>query len=1365
MRLGRLFSDHFLREGIQGTEAYQRLLADVGSVAELRAHLVEAFDRFPAVTRPDEAQTEQDLIFRVLEAIGWSRDAWLVQPRAARQGRTDVPDMLFFADAATKALALAEADHGRRYEHGLAVVENKRWDRPLDRGAAGVRRGDEEREVPSTQMLRYLSRAETLSNRRIQFGILTNGRLWRLYYQGARSRSEEFFELDLPSLLLLATMAPDLLAPPPAERDHWLRVFLLLFGCATFIETDTRGRTFHFLALDEGRLWEERVAKDLSQLVFRDLFPRLVQALDAADPRRPTSRTPAYLRELRDGALTLLYRALFVLYAEDRGLLPVRDRRYDDYSLAVIREDIARRIDEGDTFSARALRYDSHLRHLFRAIDEGELTLGIPPYNGGLFDSKRHDLLERAHLSDAVLAPVLDRLSRITVEDRPRRINYSDLSVQQLGSIYERLLEHEVVEQDGAVAIAIDDTGRHGSGSYYTPEVLVQLILERTLGPIVKDCITAFEARAKALASDHRPKAERLAELAALDPATLLLELKICDPAMGSGHFLVSAVDLLADRVLEAIAAAPRIVTFAAEDQPYESPLVARIATIRARILANAKAGSWKVDDAQLDDRRLVRRMILKRAIHGVDKNPMAVELAKVALWLHTFTVGAPLSFLDHHLRAGDSLLGLWVADAERIMVERGGLLPGRHVVQAQLASTSMARIEEITDSDITEVEDSAHAYEAVKEATAPLAALLSLLQAERLIGVFDAAPRRRPSESRRTARYEAELCAWNRAHALEQVLDGSLGDPIALARGALRLAPDPVSPHLAMAQELIDEAMRLSEAHRFTHWQLALPNIWSDWISSGRQGGFDAVVGNPPYVRQEQLGALKPALKKAFEAYDGMADLYVYFYELGLRLLRPGGRLSYVVTNKWFRAGYAEELRDLFAEATWLEAVVDFGHVREFFPDADVFPCIVVARKPSDAEPPTATAACRIPREVVRLDRVSEQVAEMSVPVPRLWFSRTAWVIEPPAEMALLVKLRRNGVPLKEYAGVKPYRGVLTGCNEAFLVDTLTRDALVAADPGCAEIIKPYLRGQDIDRWHAPWAGLWMIFARRGIEIERYPSVLAHLQRFRSMLEPRPADWDGNSRDWSGRKPGSYRWFELQDAVEYWEEFAEPKVIYQEIQYHSCFAFDLKCKYLNNKAFMISSADAFLLGALNSPLMWWHNWRTLPHLKDEALSPMGYMVETLPIAQPTRYAREQANQTVESLAAIHGEASAARGLLADWYRDEHGIDRPSRALVDPFALDATAFVAAVRAARGRRRPLSPAEVRAVRDAWRDTVASVQERLRKAERLERELSDLVNAAYGLTPEEVQLMWQTAPPRMPLAAPDVIDSDMPLAAIG
>ena len=391
-----------------------------------------------------------------------------------------------------------------------------------------------------------------------------------------------------------------------------------------------------------------------------------------------------------------------------------------------------------------------------------------------------------------------------------------------------------------------------------------------------------------------------------------------------------------------------------------------------------------------------------------------------------------------------------------------------------------------------------------MREATEPLAAFLSLVAAERLMGVFDAAPKEKPREALRTREHDVRLAAYQKAAALQDVLDGKLGDPIAIARGILSALPqEPEQPaglfppdppaqatlfagsdldprHRRLAHELVEEARRLAREHRFLHWELAFPNVWQDWLSVDPKGGFDAVIGNPPYVRQEQIKALKPALKKAYQAFDGMADLYVYFYELGLRLLRPGGRLSYVVTNKWLRAGYAEELRGLLSSKGWLEAVADFGHAKKFFPGADVFPCVIVARRPDGPDGPQETEVCQIPRDVVRLDRVSQQVSDMAFPLPRASFTRQAWQLDPPEVAALMDKIRRAGVPLEEYAGVSPQYGIKTGFNEAFLIDTPTRDALVAADPKCAEIIKPYLRGQDIERWYAPWRGLWMIVRNR---------------------------------------------------------------------------------------------------------------------------------------------------------------------------------------------------------------------------------------------------------------------------------------------
>ncbi len=707
----------------------------------------------------------------------------------------------------------------------------------------------------------------------------------------------------------------------------------------------------------------------------------------------------AYLEEVRQGALILLYRLLFVLYAEDRNLLPDESGPYADYSLTRMRQEIAARKAAGKPISGTFRTYWPKLSSIFQAISQGDDMLGIPPYNGGLFDPGAAPILNRAELTDAIVADVIFGLSHEADDGRgrgPRYINYRDLSVQQLGAVYERILEFGLrATVDSGVEIDADDDARHESGSYYTPEELVTLIIEQAVGPLVAERLERFTTACQALETDKRPLAERLARLAAVDPAEAILSLKICDPAMGSGHFLVSLVDWLADEVLDAMAEAPALVGWA----DYKSPLAARIAAVREAIVAQAKVHGWPIVENQLDDRHVVRRMVLKRVVHGVDKNPMAVELAKVSLWLHSFTAGAPLSFLDHHLRSGDSIMGAWVRPTVDALEARGALFNLGQIARVEQVAGLMAEIEQTTDNDIAEVHASREKFSTVTDAVQPVAQLFSLLTAERLMGIFDGAPKRPPDfrklegkPEKQLARARAEQKAFDRAAALQLVLEGTFGDPAKLASGEQRVASAELVRQLALlpdmppdqsslfpaisvddrrrvvADELLREARALVEQHCFFHWEIGFPNVWSNLISSEPDGGFDAIIGNPPYVRQELLGEqVKRGLKKDYQSFDGMADLYVYFYEQGLKLLKPGGRMSYVVTNKWLKAGYAEELRSLFATKGWLEFIADFGHAKHFFPDADVFPSVLAVRKPisSEAEPQEARV-CVIPRDAV---------------------------------------------------------------------------------------------------------------------------------------------------------------------------------------------------------------------------------------------------------------------------------------------------------------------------------------------------------------------------------------------------------------
>ena len=374
---GSFLTTDYLDEAIRQSPEYRAV-----DVAALRSVLLAIADRFSRESSPNESQTEDDFIWPILVGLGWSES--LRQQNLSVGGRLDVPDGLVFIDGDAKDRANAQSEEWRRYEHGAAVVESKRWARPLDRAV-----GRDDAVAPSTQMLRYLRRIGDNSEHGLRWGILTNGARWRLYWAGARSVSEEFLEVDLAGALAL-----DDIVIGTDERDHALRVFAAMFSRSAFAKTGADARSFHERARAEAAFYEERVAKSLSKLVFEDIFPALTTAVAGASPE--TS-----LEEVRDGSLVLLYRLLFLLYAEDRDLLPVNSDGYDDYALRPKRLEVGDRMGRGDVFSATASQIWGRIADLSRIVDRGDASIGIPPYNGGLFApvsrERHHSPADRGH--------------------------------------------------------------------------------------------------------------------------------------------------------------------------------------------------------------------------------------------------------------------------------------------------------------------------------------------------------------------------------------------------------------------------------------------------------------------------------------------------------------------------------------------------------------------------------------------------------------------------------------------------------------------------------------------------------------------------------------------------------------------------------------------------------------------------------------------------------------------------------------------------------------------------------------------------------------------------------------------------------
>lgn len=869
---GQLFTQDFLTRGVLDTPAHQALTDS--ALAALADALQRIFKDLDSASTINEAMTEQVVINKVLAELGWADD-FLPQVNAEPKGREAVPDCLLFASPEAKAAALLEAKDDRRYRHGLAILEAKRWLRPLDRGDG---QDAFDPDAPSSQMLRYLSRVDVASSRAIKWGVLTNGAVWRLYWQDARSRSEEFFEIDLAAALGVKGVQHDIDDIAPA---HALRLFQLFFSRSAFLPQswDDTGRTFHAYALNEARLYEEKVSQDLGARVFEEIFPQLADALARGDLHARTHEvgygqfkrpqfTPDYLDEVREAALVLLYRLLFLFYAEDRNLLPVRDARYAPYSVRRLREEVRDKVEAGTRFSKTMTPIWLSLRGAFELIDKGDDDIGMPAYNGGLFDRARAPLLERTNVPDAVMAPIIDALSRRTEDLLHGWINYRDLSVSHLGGIYERLLEYSLVHEVQAADSYKDKPeinritaqpasfARKVSGSYYTHDDLVRLVLRESVGLLARERQTAFEVHLKKNSKKTAINPGDWDALDALDPASQILELKICDPAMGSGHFLVALVDDLADRVLEAITLAthqvnaqPWAAHLVEAGRPWQSPVLQRMAHIRRSIKTTAKDRGWVVTDAQLDDRHIVRRMILKKSIFGVDKNAMAVELAKTALWLHTFTVGAPLSFLDHHLKVGDSLHGERLPQVQRGLQDLGALLLQSEFDRLALAASNIAQVADLTDVDIAEAQLSKKLAQEAAAQVAPIHAVLDFWRAMRWM--VPGWPVDKISKLHQLLKLpkdrellEAQVAAGQHPEyaGLLKLLEPGQNFVALLSAGRVE-GNDAAS---RAANDLMARARALAARETFFHWWTSFPTVFG----AGSRGGFDAVIGNPPWDR-----------------------------------------------------------------------------------------------------------------------------------------------------------------------------------------------------------------------------------------------------------------------------------------------------------------------------------------------------------------------------------------------------------------------------------------------------------------------------------------------------------------------------------
>jgi type I restriction-modification system DNA methylase subunit len=431
--------------------------------------------------------------------------------------------------------------------------------------------------------------------------------------------------------------------------------------------------------------------------------------------------------------------------------------------------------------------------------------------------------------------------------------------------------------------------------------------------------------------------------------------------------------------------------------------------------------------------------------------------------------------------------------------------------------------------------------------------------------------------------------------------------------------------------------------------WQSKHSFNWQDEFSGVMdKGGFDIVIGNPPYIRQEQLSEFKPLWQKDFECYNGVADIYVYFFERGLQLLKEGGFLSYISPNKYFRSGYGEKLREFLSTKTTIVQIIDFGDAPVF--NAITYPSIIVLRKSPPRKNQTKMFTWNPSQP---LDDFSGVVASNSSFIAQNELTANGWRLESKATLRLLEKLRKAGKPLGEYVNGRLYYGIKTGLNEAFVVDRTECDRLIAEHKSSAELLKPVLRGRDIKRWTVnfgeqylikiessenkihPWSGKPLEEAEN-IFAYTYPAIHERFEHYRKELKER-------------QDQGTYFW-ELR-SCKYWGEFNKSKILYQEIATYQRFAFDEFGYYPLKTTFIIPTNELSLLALLNSSTVLWFLKNICTSIQGGALTMQTIYVQQIPI--PSISNSKPLEAITKQIISILGENPEA-----DVSKLEHQIDQ-----------------------------------------------------------------------------------------------------------
>jgi adenine-specific DNA-methyltransferase len=873
---------------------------------------------------------------------------------------------------------------------------------------------------------------------------------------------------------------------------------------------------------------------------------RIYKALKAENPDHPVISTLSD-DDARAWATRQLGRILFLWFLQSKEWLGYNWPEYDKshYLLTLW----SKRDQAGGYYNGlmKRLFFEAMARRTQK--EEVRDLLGYIPYlNGGLFRTNRlEDRIDSGGdfvLPDALFDPrddmsVLGLLSRyrFTTQESTPDDQSVDPDPELLGRMFENLYQGDE---------------RHNTGTYYTPREIVHFMCRQVLDGYLRDTVGIQQETLDWLRQQvTEPDEQRQPLPSQMEDAIkdALERVRICDPAVGSGAFLLGMMQEIVQLRKGMLRTKFHYIDPEKED---------------------AEVASWK-------------RHAIQWSLYGVDINPEAVEICQLRLWLSLVLdlkdpgKVDPLPNLDFRIVAGDSLVDR-VADISFKESLPLGIYEPPLEVWNKVAQEEQ-RIGQLRQE-----------FEAIQDNPARLKELR-----DRIV-----------TASRKIVRYHLEA-ALEKAEGEAQMRFGSVGN-----KGKKKETK--ANSRVAQLEHLIGELDKHDAYQKPFLWSVGFPEVF-------QYGGFDIVLANPPYVRQEKLDPDdQESYKLAYkEVFTGTADILVFFYARAIQILKDGGWLSFITSNKYMRAAYGEGLRQFMPEQLRLLRVIDFGDLPLF--DANgktvlAYPSVVVGKKDSDGKEnilkvadltyavrsTLAEAGRNVNPENVRwvledLGGVLQESEIAGFPQPLLHKDR--WILEEPTLVRLFDRLMNQGTPLGEFAKGKMYRGILTGLNEAFVIGQTKRNELIQEDSKNAELIKPWLRGRDTKRWRPEWASLFIITIQNSgdadannpwasaeseteaIKIfkETYPSIYEHLRWWEEFPNPKKPSQIIGLRHRLDR--GKY-WWELR-ACAYYAEFAKPKIVWGNLAIESKFAWDSSRAFVGAPANVLLEPPIWLLSIMNS--------------------------------------------------------------------------------------------------------------------------------------------------------------------------------------